>query len=149
MHPRSEQGGTDNTPRFYSGFLLIGRFSDIFGRRWFFIGGNAFALIGSIIGSTANHIDDLIGANTLSGLAGAVQISFTVAIAELVPNKHRPIWVVGIFFSSFQIACFGPVIVQALVEHTAAGWRWSYYLDVIVSGLAVLLFVSSPFSVWV
>lgn len=122
------------------GFLLIGRLSDIFGRRWFFIGGNALALIGSIIGSTAGKVDDLIGANTLNGLAGACQISFTVAIAELVPNKHRPFWVTAIFFSSFQIACFGPVIAQSLVEHTAAGWRWSYYLDVIVSGLAVLLF---------
>ncbi|KAK4941425.1 hypothetical protein LTR10_018694 [Elasticomyces elasticus] len=122
------------------GFLLVGRLSDIFGRRWFFIGGNAFALIGSIIGSSATYVDDLIGANLLSGLAGAVQISFTVAIAELVPNKHRPLWVVAIFSSSFQIACFGPVIAQALVEHTKAGWRWAYYLDVIVSGSAVILF---------
>lgn len=92
------------------------------------------------MGATATYVDSLIGANTLNGLGGAVQISFTVAIAELVPNKHRPIWVVAIFSSSFQIACFGPVIAQALVEHTAAGWRWSYYLNIIVSGLAVLLF---------
>jgi MFS family permease len=122
------------------GFLLVGRLSDIFGRRWFFIIGNSFALVGAIIGATANKVDNLIGANTLSGLAGAVQISFTVAIAELVPNKHRPLWVSGIFFSSFQIACFGPVIAQSFVIGTAAGWRWSYYLDIIVAGLAVVLF---------
>jgi MFS family permease len=122
------------------GFLLVGRLSDIFGRRWFFIIGNSFALVGAIIGATATKVDSLIGANTLSGLAGAVQISFTVAIAELVPNKHRPLWVSGIFFSSFQIACFGPVIAQSLVLGTSAGWRWSYYLDIIVAGSAVVLF---------
>ena len=122
------------------GFLLVGRLSDIFGRRWFFIIGNSFALVGAIIGATANKVDNLIGANTLSGLAGAVQISFTIAIAELVPNKHRPLWVSGIFFSSFQIACFGPVIAQSFVIGTAAGWRWSYYLDIIVAGLAVTCF---------
>jgi MFS family permease len=122
------------------GFLIVGRLSDIFGRRWFFIIGNSFALIGAIIGATANHVDDLIGGNLLGGLAGAVQISFTVAIAELVPNKHRPLWVVGIFFSSFEIACFGPVIAQSFVADTRAGWRWSYYLDIIVAGLAVILF---------
>ena len=122
------------------GFLIVGRLSDIFGRRWFFIIGNSFALIGAIIGATANRVDDLIGGNVLGGLAGAVQISFTVAIAELVPNKHRPLWVVCIFFSSFEIACFGPVIAQSFVANTAAGWRWSYYLDIIVAGLAVLLF---------
>lgn len=122
------------------GFLIVGRLSDIFGRRWFFIIGNTFALIGAIIGATANHVDDLIGGNLLGGLAGSVQISFTVAIAELVPNKHRPLWVVCIFFSSFEIACFGPVIAQSFVADTAAGWRWSYYLDIIVAGLAVILF---------
>jgi MFS family permease len=66
-----------------------------------------------------------------------VQISITVAIAELVPNKHRPLWISGIFFSLFEIACFGPVIAHALVTNTAAGWRWSFYFDIIVAGLAV------------
>lgn len=122
------------------GFLLVGRLSDIFGRRWFFIGGNAFALIGAIISATANNIDTIIGGNVLGGLAGAVQISFTVAISELVPYKHRPIWIAAIFSSSFQIACFGPVIAQKLVTDTAAGWRWSYYLNIICAGLAVSLF---------
>jgi MFS family permease len=122
------------------GFLIIGRLSDIFGRRWFFIGGNFFALIGAIVSGTATHVESIIGGNILGGLAGAVQISFTVAIAELVPNKHRPLWISAIFFSSFEIACFGPVIAQTLVTNTAAGWRWSFYLDIIVAGLAVILF---------
>jgi hypothetical protein len=91
------------------GFLIIGRFSDIFGRRWFFVGGNGLGLIGAIIGATAQRVDSLIGANVLNGLAGAVQISFTAAISELVPNKHRPVWIASIFFSSFQFACKSPV----------------------------------------
>lgn len=125
------------------GFLIVGRLSDIFGRRWFFIGGNAFALIGAIISATATKVESIIGGEILGGLAGSVQISFTVAIAELVPNKHRPIWIVAIFFSSFEIACFGPVIAQKFVSNTAAGWRWSFYLDIIVAGLAVILFYLS------
>jgi MFS family permease len=122
------------------GFLLVGRLSDIFGRRWFFIIGNLFSVIGSIISATASYPDTIIGGELLGGLAGAVQISFTVAISELVPNKHRPIWIICIFFSSFQIASFGPVIAQSLVIGTAAGWRWSFYLNIIVGGLAVILF---------
>jgi MFS family permease len=93
------------------GFLIVGRLSDIFGRRWFFIIGNSFALIGSICSATATSVNAIIAGNTLGGLAGAVQISFTIAIAELVPNRHRPLWIVGIFFSSFEIACFGPVSI--------------------------------------
>ena len=122
------------------GFLVVGRLSDIFGRRWFFIIGNCFALVGAIISSTANHVEAIIGGNLLGGIAGAVQISFTVAISELVPNKHRPIWLAAIFFSSFEIACFGPVIAQSLVTGTKAGWRWSFYLNIIVASLTVILF---------
>ena len=129
------------------GFLVVGRFSDIFGRRYFFVGGNALGMIGAIIGATAQHVNTLVGANVLNGLAGAVQISFAAAIAELVPNKHRPVWVASIFFSSFQFACFGPVIAQSFVVGTAASWRWSYYINIIVAGLAsltLLLFYHPP-----
>jgi MFS family permease len=120
------------------GFLIVGRFSDIFGRRWFFVGGNGIGLVGAIIGATANRVNSLIGANVLNGLAGAVQITFTAAIAELVPNKHRPLWIAAIFFSSFQFACFGPVIAQAFVTGTDAGWRCSYYVNIGVAGAAVV-----------
>ncbi|KXL43763.1 hypothetical protein M433DRAFT_5374 [Acidomyces richmondensis BFW] len=122
------------------GFLLVGRLSDIFGRRWFFIGGNFLAVICGILGAVAKNINTVIGGNVLGGLAGAVQISFTVAIAELVPNKHRPLWVSGIFFSSFEVAAFGPVIAQVLVTNTKPGWRVNYYINIAVAGMAVVLF---------
>lgn len=112
---------------------------DIFGRRWFFIIGNFLSFLCGILGATAQNINQLIGGNLLGGLAGAAQISFTVAIAELVPNKHRPFWITGIFFSSFQFACFGPVIAQVLVANTGPGWRVNYYINIGVAGMAVLL----------
>ncbi|KAJ5697826.1 hypothetical protein N7488_011510 [Penicillium malachiteum] len=122
------------------GFLIVGRFSDIFGRRWFFIIGNGFGLLGSIVGATAKDVNTLIGADGLMGLAGAVQISFTVAVSELVPNRVRPLAVSAIFFSSFEIACFGPVIGIALENGTKLTWRWAYYLNIIISGFTVLCF---------
>lgn len=121
------------------GFLIVGRLSDIFGRRWFFVGGNALGLVGAIIGATAKEVNQLIGGNVLNGLAGAVQITFTTAISELVPNKHRPIWIGAIFASSFQFACFGPVIAQAFVAGTSASWRCSYYINIAVVGMATLV----------
>lgn len=121
-------------------FLLVGRLSDMFGRRWFFIGGNFIALLGAIVSATAQSVNALIAGTALSGLATAVQISFTVAISELVPTKHRPMWISGIFASAISINVFGPVIVQAMQIHTKPGWRWSYYLDIIITFVAVLLF---------
>lgn len=86
-----KHGGHEHqmTAKSFLGFLVVGRLSDIFGRRWFFIVGNVLALICGILGATATNINTLIGGNILGGLAGAVQISFTVAIAELVPNKYE------------------------------------------------------------
>ncbi|TKA78438.1 hypothetical protein B0A55_03049 [Friedmanniomyces simplex] len=70
-------------------FLLVGRLSDIFGRRWFFITGSLIGLVGTIIGATAHSVNTLIGAEVLIGLAAAFQISFFWVIAELVPVKWR------------------------------------------------------------
>ncbi|TKA38634.1 hypothetical protein B0A54_09570 [Friedmanniomyces endolithicus] len=70
-------------------FLLVGRLSDIFGRRWFFITGSLIGLVGTIIGATAQSVNTLIGAEVLIGLAAAFQISFFWVIAELVPVKWR------------------------------------------------------------
>jgi hypothetical protein len=70
------------------GFLIIGRLSDIFGRRWFFIIGNGIGCIGAIIGATTNEVDTLIGANLLNGLAGAVQITVSLPM-NLDRARHR------------------------------------------------------------
>jgi MFS family permease len=122
-------------------FLLTGRFSDILGRRWFLIVGNAIGLVGSIIGGTAQSINQLIAGNALLGTAAAVQLSFTIVISELLPAKWRGYGIGALFFSSMPFAAFGPVIARAFVLQTGAGWRWSYYLNIIVTGLTVILLV--------
>lgn len=58
------------------GLTLVGRLSDIFGRRWFMIVGCSLGMIGSIINATAHNIPTVIGGTVFVGLAGAVQTSF-------------------------------------------------------------------------
>jgi MFS family permease len=47
--------------------LLVGRLGDIFGRRWFVIGGQTLGVIGAIIGATAPNINVLMGATAFIG----------------------------------------------------------------------------------
>jgi MFS family permease len=54
----------------------LGRLSDIFGRRYFFIGGGVLGVVGSIVCATANSIPMLIGGNVLLGVCSASQMSF-------------------------------------------------------------------------
>ncbi|KAJ4357516.1 uncharacterized protein N0V89_002092 [Didymosphaeria variabile] len=120
-------------------FLVSGRLSDLFGRRWFFIGGNVVCLIGVIVGACAKNVDTLIVASAVYGLGECIQLSFGVAIGELVKNKHRPVVMSFIFATSAPIATFGPKIARAFVQNPSLGWRWTYYLNIIVVGLAIIL----------
>lgn len=120
--------------------LLWGRLSDIFGRRWFFIWGNACCLIGAIMGSVAQNMTTLILANVFVGLANPAQLGFTIAIAELIPNKWRGYTNALFFCASLPFAVFGPVIARAFVTNTAAGWRWPYYLNVITTTMTLICF---------
>jgi MFS family permease len=84
--------------------------SDLFGRRWFFIGGNIVALVGIIVCATGQNINTLIIGSAVYGLGETVQLSFNVAVGELVPNKYRPMILSFIFLTNAPIATFGPII---------------------------------------
>ncbi|OTB01318.1 hypothetical protein M426DRAFT_323587 [Hypoxylon sp. CI-4A] len=120
-------------------YTILGRLSDLFGRRWFFIGGNVVALIGIIVCSVARNVDTLIVGSAIYGLGETVQLSFNVAVGELVPNKHRPMVLSLIFATNAPIAGIGPMIARAILQNPNMGWRWCYYLNIIVVAVAIVL----------
>ncbi|OCK78705.1 MFS general substrate transporter [Lepidopterella palustris CBS 459.81] len=125
------------TTGFTVGMALLGRLSDIFGRLWFFIGYSVITLIGNIIGASAQPVNSLIVTNTPNGLGGAGQLSFSVLVGELMPNRQRGPWNAAILFSCVPFAVFSPPIAQPFIENTVLQWRWSYILDCIINALAV------------
>ncbi|KAJ5155934.1 hypothetical protein N7492_008737 [Penicillium capsulatum] len=114
------------------GLLPVGRLGDIFGRRYFLIGGQLLGLIGSIICATAKDIPTVIGGSVFAGLAASVQLTFTFVIAELVPNGLRPLVNAGIFVTTLPFGAFGAIIAQLFIANTAQSWRWNYYLGGLV-----------------
>lgn len=123
------------------GALLWGRLSDVFGRRWFFVGGNASALLGSIMGAAAQNIVTLIFGQVFIGLALASQLSFSIGLAELIPNKWRGYNNALLFFMAVPFSTFGPIIARNFAAYTSQSWRWSYYINIVLSGLAIVLAV--------
>ena len=139
--------GTVNTLMLTIGFTLVGRLSDLFGRRWFIVLGNLLAVIGCIISSQAKNIPTLVGGNVLIGLAGSAQTSVPFVLGELVPMKHRYFVGGAMYLWAIPPAAFGPVIAYAFVQNTSAGWRWLYYLMIItnvISTLCWLFFYHPP-----
>ncbi|CRK13284.1 hypothetical protein BN1723_017335, partial [Verticillium longisporum] len=62
---------------------IIGRVSDIFGRRYMFVGGAALGVIGSIVCAVAPDVPTLIGGMTIIGVAAATQLSYFYVMGEL------------------------------------------------------------------
>jgi MFS family permease len=122
------------------GFLLFGRLTDIFGRKWGVQGCQVLALVGVIVAATAHEVGALIAAETLIGIAAAGQLSFGIVIGELVPNKIRGPASTIIFLSALPFAIFGPSIGRAFIDNTAAGWRWSYYIGIICNAISFILY---------
>ncbi|KAF1991550.1 fungal trichothecene efflux pump [Aulographum hederae CBS 113979] len=122
------------------GSTLVGRLSDIFGRRWFIMGCCMLAMIANIIGASAQSIDMLIATNALNGLASAGQLSFNTIMGELVTNKNRGPVNSLVLFTSLPFAVFGPPVARAFYENTDLRWRWCYILGIIVNALAIALY---------
>jgi MFS family permease len=91
-------------------YTILGRLSDLFGRRWFFISGNIVALVGIIVCALAQNVNTLIIGSAVYGLGETVQLSFNVAVGELVPNKYRPMVLSFIFLTNAPFASFGPIM---------------------------------------
>ena len=130
--------GLVNTLMLGVGYTIIGRLSDICGRRYFIIGGNLLGVIGCIIAATAQSIPTLIGGNVLTGLASAAQTSTPAVLGELIPLKHR-FAVTGVMYFVWVLpGGFGAAISYGFVLHTAAGWRNVYWLLLATNAAATI-----------
>lgn len=121
---------------------IVGRISDIFGRRWIFIGGTAFGLIGSIIGATAKDINTLIGATAIIGIGASTQLSYYYVLGELVPMQYRFLANSVVYIMEIPCIAVAPVISNSfLIYHPSVGWKGNYYLLIALNAVALICWV--------
>ncbi|KAK5117508.1 hypothetical protein LTR85_008893 [Meristemomyces frigidus] len=118
-------------------FLLVGRLSDILGRRWFFIIGSLISLVGSIVGATAQSITTLIGAEVLIGIAAGFQISFFWVISEMVPMKWRYLANSYAYIVTIPTNPLAAKIAFTF-QRTPLKWRGSFWFMTGVNALSAL-----------
>jgi len=69
--------------------MICGANSDLFGRRWFLIMGNAFMFVGFMLCGRATNATMMIAGFAIIGFgAGNSQLA-AFALPELLPNKWR------------------------------------------------------------
>lgn len=121
---------------FAFGPLLAAPMSEIYGRRLLYVAGNVLFAIFTMGVALSNSIGMLLAFRFLMGLAGSVPLTIgSGSIADMMPVEMRgramSAWAMGPLLGP----CIGPVAGGYLIR--AAGWRWVYWLLLILSGIFV------------
>lgn len=129
---------------FAFGPLIVAPLSELYGRSLLYNVGNLLFTIFTVGAALSNSIGMLMAFRLLMGLAGAVPITIgSGSIADVMPVEKRgramAAWALGPLLGP----CIGPVAGGFLIE--AAGWRWVYWLIVILARTFLLLRVCLKF----
>jgi MFS family permease len=127
--------------------MLSGRLTDIFGRRYFFMGASAVGFVGCIVGATAKTIPQLIGAEVITGSAAGSQLSFFWIISEIVPMNRRMLANAAMFLFSTPTNTLAPMVAYGFQYHTTIKWRGCFWFMVamnVASFMCWFLFYRPP-----
>lgn len=138
---------------------IVGKLSDLFGRKWFLIVGALIFLVGSLLSGAAQTMDQLILFRTIQGLGSGIGIAlvFTV-VGDIFPPDERARWQ-GVFGAVYGLSnLVGPTLGGWLADHgpllgsfvtDATRWRWVFYINLPVGILAIaalLIFLPADIS---
>ena len=108
---------------------IMGKLSDIYGRKWALAGGIVIFLVGSILCGISQDMLQLILFRGVQGLgAGAIiAISYAV-VGDVFPPAQRGKWtgVVGAVMALAVIS--GPLVGGLVTDHLT--WRWIFFINV-------------------
>ncbi|HEX8997044.1 MAG TPA: MDR family MFS transporter [Ktedonobacterales bacterium] len=117
---------------------VIGKLSDIYGRKWFFISGMVIFLAGSALCGTSQDMTQLVIYRGIQGLgAGALMPLALAYIGDIFPPAERGKWQ-GLFTAVFGLSSIvGPLLGGAITDNW--GWRWVFYVNMPVGAVALVV----------
>jgi EmrB/QacA subfamily drug resistance transporter len=111
------------------GTPLLGKLSDIYGRRIIFQTTMFTFLVGSILCGASQSMGQLIAARAFQGLGGGgIQALAFAVMGDILPPRERGRYI-GYFTLAFVgSALLGPVIGGFIIDHFS--WPWIFYINV-------------------
>mgnify|MGYP006278381569 FL=1 len=111
------------------GTPLLGKLSDIYGRRTIFQATMFTFLVGSFLCGAAHSMGQLIAARAFQGLGGGgIQALAFSVMGDILPPRERGRYI-GYFTLAFVgSALLGPVVGGYIIEHFS--WPWIFYFNV-------------------
>ncbi|EKM60399.1 uncharacterized protein PHACADRAFT_155539 [Phanerochaete carnosa HHB-10118-sp] len=112
-----------------------GSMAQVFGWRFCMLLLPALFALGSALCGAAKTMNWLIAARTVQGAGGSSIITITaIVIANLVPLSERAL------YNGLVATGMGPIVGGALADN--GQWRWLFYLNLPLAGVAGLLVIS-------
>lgn len=117
---------------------VIGKLSDLYGRRFLYLLGTIIFIIGSGLCATATSMEQLVLYRGLQGIGGGMimPLSQTI-IGDIFTAEQRAKWQ-GIFGALFGLSSvIGPFLGGIIVDHIS--WHWIFLINVPFGLLSALL----------
>jgi EmrB/QacA subfamily drug resistance transporter len=108
---------------------LLGKLSDIYGRRLIFQSAMGVFLVGSVLCGAAQSMGQLIAFRAIQGLGGgAIQALAFAILGDILPPRERGRYI-GYFTIAFAgSAILGPLVGGFIIEQFS--WPWIFYINV-------------------
>lgn len=122
---------------------IVGKLSDIYGRREFFIGGLIIFMLGSALAGAAQGFWWLVAARVVQGIGmGAIIPLSQAIIGDIISPRERGKYMgyMGAVFGLASIA--GPLAGGWIAE--SFSWRWLFYVNLPI-GVVALAFIFAFF----
>ena len=107
---------------------IVGRLTDMYGRKWFYIGGITIFLLGSALCGLSQNMTQLILFRGLQGIgAGVMMTNAFIVIGDLFPPSERGKYV-GLTMAVFGLSSIiGPLLGGFITDHIS--WHWIFYVN--------------------
>ena len=117
---------------------VVGKLSDIFGRKPFYMAGIVILMIGSALCGSSQNIEQLIAFRVIQGFGAGMVMGLAFAIlGDVFTPAERGRWA-GLMSAVFASASvLGPLIGGTLTDH--ASWRWVFYVNLPLGSVALVV----------
>jgi len=115
---------------------IVGKLSDIYGRKLFLIGGTAWFVFASALCGLSQNMNQLIVFRGLQGIGGGILMAMVfTTISSIFPPARRG-RIQGVFTAVFGFASVvGPLLGGYLTD--VLNWRWVFYVNLPLGMIAL------------